>query len=43
VFGGWREEVLVADRGDKGDDLDVVRELKVLLCDGASGDTTWER
>lgn len=40
VFGGWGEEVLVADRGDKGDNLDVVGELEVLLGDGASSDTT---
>lgn len=40
VFGGWGEEVLVADGGDKGDDLDLVRQLEVLLGDGASGDTT---
>jgi hypothetical protein len=40
VFGSRGEEVLVADGGDKGDDLDVVGELEVLLGDGASGDTT---
>jgi hypothetical protein len=40
VFGGWGEEVLVADGGDKGNNLDVVRQLEVLLCDGARSDTT---
>lgn len=40
VFGGW-EEVLVAHGGDEGDDFDIVRQLEVLLCDSAGGDTTW--
>lgn len=40
VFGGWGEEVLVANGGDEGDDLDIVRKLEVLLCDSAGSNTT---
>lgn len=40
VFGGWGEEVLVANGRNEGDDLDIVRELEVLLCDSAGSDTT---
>lgn len=43
VLGGWGEEVLVADGGDEGYNLDVVRQLEVFLGDGAGGDTTWSR
>ena len=38
VFGRGREEVLGADRGDEGDNLDTVGELKVLLGDGTGSD-----
>lgn len=41
VFGGRREEVLVAHGGDEGDDLDTVRQTEVLLSNGTGGDTTW--
>lgn len=38
MLGGWGEEVLGADGGDEGDDVDVVREFEVFLGDGAGGD-----
>ena len=34
-----REEKFAADGGDKGDNLDVVREPQVLFGNGAGGDT----
>ena len=40
VLGGRGVKVLVADGGDEGHDLDAVRQLEVLLGDGAGGDTT---
>lgn len=39
VFGGWGEEVLVADGGDEGDDFDVMRQAEEFLGDGAGSDT----
>lgn len=43
VFGGWGEEVLIADGGDEGDDFDVMRLAEKLLGDGAGGDTAcWD-
>lgn len=35
---GW-EEMLGADGGDEGDDLDGVSESEVAFGDGAGGDT----
>lgn len=42
VFGCWGEEVLVADRGDEGDNFDVMRQAKVFFGDGTGGDTACE-
>jgi hypothetical protein len=42
VFGGWGEEVLVSDGGDKGDDFNAVGETEVFLSDCAGGDTAWD-
>lgn len=39
VLRGGREEVLVADGGDEGDDLNAVGETQVLLSNSSSGDT----
>ena len=39
VLRGGGEEVLVADGGDEGDDLNAVGETQVLLSNGSSGDT----
>lgn len=38
MFARWREEVLVSNGGDEGDDFHVVRETEVFLGDGAGCD-----
>lgn len=41
VLGGRGEEVLVAYGRNEGDDLDTMRQAKVLLGNGTGGDATW--
>ena len=38
MFRGWWEEMFAADRGDKGDCLDVVGEGEIFFRNGTSSD-----